>query len=78
VYLPEVAYISSNSRPDQTLITNNQEASDYLTALQTYHVLTKGADKDFYRHELLSLSNNTATLPPNLAEEIDMQLALLG
>ncbi|WP_029179510.1 glycosyltransferase family 8 protein [Streptococcus suis] len=78
VYLPEVAYISSNSRPDQTLITNNQEASDYLTALQTYHVLTKGADKDFYRHELLSLSNNTATLTPNLAEEIDMQLALLG
>ncbi|HEL2146785.1 TPA: glycosyltransferase [Streptococcus suis] len=77
-YLPEVAYISSNSRPDQTLITNNQESSDYLTALQTYHVLTKGADKDFYRHELLSLSNNTATLPPNLAEEIDMQLALLG
>ncbi|HFR3815568.1 TPA: glycosyltransferase [Streptococcus suis] len=78
VYLPEVAYISSNSRPDQTLITNNQESSDYLTALQTYHVLTKGADKDFYRHELLSLSNNTATLTPNLAEEIDIQLALLG
>ncbi|CYY08237.1 glycosyltransferase family 8 protein [Streptococcus suis] len=77
-YLPEVAYISSNSRPDQTLITNNQESSDYLTALQTYHVLTKGADKDFYRHELLSLSNNTATLPPKLAEEIDIQLALLG
>ncbi|CYU95869.1 glycosyltransferase family 8 protein [Streptococcus suis] len=77
-YLPEVAYISSNSRPDQTLITNNQESSDYLTALQTYHVLTKGADKDFYRHELLSLSNNTATLTPNLAEEIDIQLELLG
>ncbi|MFI3113615.1 glycosyltransferase [Streptococcus suis] len=76
-YLPEVAYISSNSRPDQTLITNNQESSDYLTALQTYHVLTKGADKDFYRHELLSLSNNTATLTPNLAEEIDIQLELL-
>ncbi|WP_024419113.1 glycosyltransferase family 8 protein [Streptococcus suis] len=76
-YLPEVAYISSNSRPDQTLITNNQESSDYLTALQTYHVLTKGADKDFYRHELLSLSNNTATLTPNLVEEIDIQLELL-
>ncbi|AZR96863.1 hypothetical protein XK27_08915 [Streptococcus suis] len=77
-YLPEVAYISSNSRPDQTLISNSQETSDYFTALMAYHVLTKGADKDFYRHELLSLSNNTATLPPNLAEEIDMQLALLG
>ncbi|MGQ7555040.1 glycosyltransferase family 8 protein [Streptococcus suis] len=78
VYLPEVAYISSNSQPVQAIITSSQEASDYLTALQTYHVLTKGADKDFYRHELLALSNNTATLPPNLAEEIDMQLALLG
>ncbi|HEM4266346.1 TPA: glycosyltransferase [Streptococcus suis] len=78
VYLPEVAYISSNSQPVQAIITSSQEASDYLTALQTYHVLTKGADKDFYRHELLSLSNNTATLTPNLAEEIDMQLALLG
>ncbi|HFI0939043.1 TPA: glycosyltransferase [Streptococcus suis] len=78
VYLPEVAYISSNSQPVQTLISNSQETSDYFTALMAYHVLTKGADKDFYHQELLSLSNNTATLPPNLAEEIDIQLALLG
>ncbi|HEM3198616.1 TPA: glycosyltransferase [Streptococcus suis] len=77
VYLPEVAYISSNSQPVQTLISNSQKASDYFTALMAYHVLTKGADKDFYRHELLSLSNNTATLTPNLAEEIDIQLELL-
>lgn len=78
VYLPEVAYISSNSQPVQAIITSSQEASDYLTALQTYHVLTKGADKDFYRHELLSLSKEIAILSPNLAEEIDIQLALLG
>lgn len=77
VYLPEVAYISSNSQPVQTLISNSQKASDYFAALMAYHVLTKGADKDFYRHELLSLSNNTATLTPNLAEEIDIQLELL-
>ncbi|WP_161498392.1 hypothetical protein, partial [Streptococcus suis] len=78
VYLPEVAYISSNSRPNQTLISNSQETSDYFTALMAYHVLTKGADKDFYRHELLALSKEIAVLPPNLAEEIDMQLELLG
>ncbi|HFI0362463.1 TPA: glycosyltransferase [Streptococcus suis] len=77
VYLPEVAYISSNSQPVQAIITSSQEASDYLTALQSYHILRKGGDKDFYRHELLSLSNNTATLTPNLAEEIDIQLELL-
>ncbi|HEM5269555.1 TPA: glycosyltransferase [Streptococcus suis] len=78
VYLPEVAYISSNSQPVQAIITSSQEASDYFTALMAYHILTKGADKDFYHQELLSLSNNTATLPPNLTEEIDIQLALLG
>ncbi|HFI0293435.1 TPA: glycosyltransferase [Streptococcus suis] len=77
-YLPEVTYISSNSQPDQTLISNSQEASDYFTALMAYHVLTKGADKDFYHQELLSLSKEIAVLPPNLAEEIDIQLALLG
>ncbi|WP_366536247.1 hypothetical protein [Streptococcus suis] len=77
VYLPEVTYISSNSQPVQAIITSSQEASDYFTALMAYHILTKGVDKDFYHQELLSLSNNTATLPPNLAEEIDIQLELL-
>ncbi|HFU4000660.1 TPA: glycosyltransferase [Streptococcus suis] len=77
-YLPEVAYISSNPQPVQSTKTSSQEASDYLTALQNYHVLTKGADKAFYRHELLSLSKEMAALDANMAEEIAIQLALLG
>ncbi|HFI0054510.1 TPA: glycosyltransferase [Streptococcus suis] len=76
-YLPEVAYISSKGQTDLPRLTNNQAATDYFTALQTYHVLTRGGDKDFYRQELLALSKEITGIEPSLAEDIGLELKLL-